>query len=297
MKTPIFKGCATAIITPFDEDGGIDFDTLGINLDRQIESGVSAIVACGDTGEGQALSDMEYDMIIGFCSGRINGRVPLVASVGCNRARHCVELSQAAGRMGADALLAAAPYYSRTTQEGLAAYFCTIASATKLPILLYNAPPRMGTGFTAQTFAGLSEHPRIFGAVEASGDMALALETRQICPDDFCVYSGRDDTVVPVLSIGGAGVVSVISNIVPDIVNRMCKSWSGGEAASTAGLQIKCWPLISAVLSEQSPIALKAGLAMLGLDSGALRLPLAEAGEPVRERVGQALRGIGLLKE
>lgn len=295
MKQPVFTGCATAIITPFDENGSIDFDSLGVLIDRQIAGRADAIVTCGTTGECATLSDLEYDQVISFCAGRINGRVPLIAGAGSNATAHAQSLARSAARLGADALLVVTPYYNKSTPSGLIAHFTAVAEAGRLPMLLYNVPSRTGVSITADVYRALSENPYIYGTKEASGDMALVLEARRTCPEDFQIYSGNDDQILPMLALGGSGVISTVANLVPRAVHDLCSAWLEGDRDEALRLQLALQPLIQALFAEVNPIPLKAALELMGYDSGQLRLPLVRLSGHHRNALKAAMSEFGLI--
>lgn len=295
MRKLLFKGCATALITPFDEDGTIDFDSLGVLIQRQIAGGIDAIAVCGTTGEASTLSELEFDRIVSFAAEKIDGRVPLIAGVGKNDTRLSAGLGLSAARLGADGLLVVTPYYNKTSQQGLVDHFSAIAQRAELPVILYNVPSRTGMSIAAETYARLAENPLMAGVKEASGDMGLALAIKSMCPADFALYSGNDEATLPVLSIGGQGVISTVSNIVPSVMRDVCARWFEGEAEEAAQLLIRLEPLIRAVFCDVNPIPLKAAMQMMGYDSGALRLPLVPLPDSLWEKLKNVLLGMELI--
>ena len=285
MKNTVFEGAATAIITPFFEDGSIDFESFGDLIDFQIESGIDAIVAAGTTGEGSTLSDEEHRAVIEFCVKRANHRVPVIAGTGSNDIAYSIELTKAAEELGADAMLLVTPYYNKATQSGLIKSFSAVADQTSKPCILYNVPSRTGCNILPETVAELSKHPNIVGIKEASGNISQIAEVARVCGDDFSIYSGNDDQIVPVMSLGGKGVISVLSNLLPSETSRMCKLCLSGDYKTAAKLQLKYLPLISSLFSEVNPIPVKAAMSAMGYGLNTLRLPLT----PVSEANGRTL--------
>lgn len=295
MKQPVFRGSAAAMITPFDRAGELDFQALGVQIDRQLAAGTSALVMCATTGECATLSDGEWERVLAFTLQRVCGRIPVVAGVGRNDTRRTVLLCKRAKSLGAQGTLAVTPYYNKTTQEGLIRHYETAADAADLPMILYNVPSRTGMSISAETYARLAKHPNIFGTKEASGDFGLMLKIKALCPPDFALYSGNDDHIVPILSLGGVGVISTMANVIPAETQQICDLWEQNDREGAAKLQIRCQPLIQALFREVNPIPVKSAMAMLGLDSGYVRQPLTEIGSAAREELRQALVSFGLL--
>lgn len=291
----LFQGVGTALITPFDEDGRIDYDTLGALLDRQLSGGVDAIITCGTTGECATLSEDEFLSVVTFTVNRCRGRVPVIAGSGRNDTKQCLKLSLLAQEAGADGLLIVNPYYNKSSQKGLITHFSYIAENVELPIILYNVPSRTGMSFAPETYRVLADIPNIVGVKEASGDFSLILKIFSGCPADFSVYSGNDDTILPILALGGQGVISTVSNIVPKEVRAVCDSFFSGKSHAAAAYQAKLEPLISAIFSETNPIPLKAAMAMMGLDSGTLRMPLCDLTGEKLTALQRTLQDYGLL--
>lgn len=289
MKQPIFTGSATAMITPFDADGELELDNLGALIDWQLASGTDGLVMCATTGECATLSDREWETVIDFTLRRVDRRVPVLAGAGRNDTRHTLALCKMARRLGAQGVLVVTPYYNKTTQAGLIRHYLTVADGADIPMLLYNVPSRTGLSFTAETYAALAVHPNIYGVKEASGDFGLILKTKALCPADFALYSGNDDQIIPILSLGGLGVISTMSNVIPQETHRLCALWQEGEIDSAAALQIRCQPLIQALFREVNPIPVKTALACLGRDSGVLRQPLTTIGPEAERMLRQAL--------
>lgn len=273
MKEPIFKGACTAIITPFAGDS-IDFDRLGRQLDLQVAGGTSAIVAAGTTGENATLSQREYDRLLVFSVRHIAGRMQVIAGIGGNHTAECLEKAAMAESAGADALLMCTPYYNKTTQAGLIEHFTYVADRAKLPIILYNVPSRTGIGIQAETYAALARHPNINGVKEASGDFSLIARMASECAGQLNLWSGNDDQTVPMMALGAQGVVSVAGNLVPEKLSRLCQLCLSGDFSEAAARYREIAALCRLLFLETNPIPIKAAMALRGLDSGELRLPL-----------------------
>lgn len=291
---PIFRGVATALITPLNENG-IDFDAFGRLIDWQIGEGVSALVIAGTTGEGSTLTDEEHRSAIRFSVERAAGRVPIIAGTGSNDTAYAIDLSRYACEEGADALLVVTPYYNKATQKGLIASFTAIADASAKPIILYNVPSRTGVGFEPETYLALSEHPNIAGIKEANSDISRIVKTAALVGDRLDIYSGNDDQVVPILSVGGQGVVSVVANILPAKTVEMCNRWFRGDVAGAAALQCELLPIINALFSEVNPIPVKAAMAAMGWCENYVRLPLTPMEEDHWHRLRALMVQQGLL--
>ena len=274
MRTPVFTGACPALVTPFHESGSIDFDSFARLIDHQISSGVNAVCVCGTTGEASTLSMQEHAQLVEFCVDHVNGRVKVIAGTGSNDTAVAIELSRLAQQIGADGLLIVTPYYNKTTQAGLIQHYKAIAEQTDLPIILYNVPSRTGVSFTADTYKELAQIPNINGVKEASGNLSLVTHTKALCPSDFYIWSGNDDQVVPTMALGGKGVISVASNIIPEIMVQMSHFCLEGKFESAAELQIAYAALIDLLFIEVNPIPVKAAMKLFGICSGHLRLPL-----------------------
>ena len=294
-KQPVFRGSAAAMITPFDRAGELDFQRLGVQIDRQIRAGTAALVMCATTGECATLSDGEWERILDFTLQRVGGRVPVLAGVGRNDTRHTVLLCKRAQSLGAQGTLAVTPYYNKTTQAGLIRHYERAADSADIPMILYNVPSRTGMSIQAETYAELAKHPNIVGTKEASGDFSLMLQIKALCPSDFALYSGNDDHIVPILSLGGVGVISTMANVIPAETQQICQLWEQGDTEGAAALQIRCQKLIRALFREVNPIPVKAAMALLGLDSGYVRQPLTGIGDMAGEELRQAMCDFGLL--
>ena len=273
MKNTIFTGAATAIVTPLTKDG-IDYEQFGRLIDWQIESGIDAIVAVGTTGEGSTLTDEEHKEAIKFCVERVGGRVPVIAGTGSNDTAYAIDLTKYACEVGADAMLLVTPYYNKATQKGLIESFRAIADASDKPCILYNVPSRTGCNLLPETVLKLAEHPNIVAIKEACGNISQVAELAALVGDKIDIYSGNDDQIVPILSLGGKGVISVLSNIMPGETSKMCKDYMKGDTASALRAQLELLPLINALFCEVNPIPVKAAVAAMGYCENYLRLPL-----------------------
>ena len=273
MKEILFKGAGVAIITPFD-DTGINFPELGNIIDDQIKNHTDAIIITGTTGESATMTDAEHKAAIKFAVEHVNRRIPVIAGTGSNETRYAIELSTYAESVGVDGLLIVTPYYNKCTQNGLAAHYEKIADSVNVPIIVYNVPSRTGVGIKVETYARLSKHPRIVGVKEANGDLTAILRTRKACGDELNIYSGNDDQIIPILSIGGLGVISVLSNVAPKQTHDICQLYFDGKIEEAARLQIDYCDLIDALFCEVNPIPVKTAMNLLGWNAGALRMPL-----------------------
>lgn len=295
LKERIFTGAGVAIITPFTENG-VNFSELERIIEDQIAAGTDAIVITGTTGESATMSDEEHKAAIKCAVDKTAGRIPVIAGTGSNETAYAVQLSQYAEKAGADALLLVTPYYNKCTQKGLVKHFTTIADAVNIPIILYNVPSRTGVNIQLNTYVELAKHPRIVAVKEASGDLSAIARIRHACGDDLAVYSGNDDQIVPILSLGGSGVISVLSNVAPALAHNICQNYFDGKVQEAAKLQIDAIDLISALFCEVNPIPVKVAMRMLGYEAGPLRLPLTEMEPAHEEELKKALQAHGLLK-
>lgn len=273
MKNTVFTGVATAIVTPLNEKG-IDFEKFGKLIDWQIEEGINAIVVCGTTGESSTLTDEEHREAIKFCVDRVAGRVPVIAGTGSNDAAYAIDLTKFACEAGADAMLVVTPYYNKATQNGLIKLFTAIADASTKPIILYNVPSRTGVNIAPATCKVLAEHPNICGIKEASGNISQIAEIAHLVGDKMDIYSGNDDQIVPIMSLGGKGVISVLSNVMPKKSVEICDSFFAGDVAKAREIQLELLPLINALFCEVNPIPVKAAMAAMGWCENYVRLPL-----------------------
>ena len=273
MKNTVFTGAATAIVTPLTKDG-IDYEQFGRLIDWQIEEGIDAIVAVGTTGEGSTLTDEEHKEAIKFCVERVNGRVPVIAGTGSNDTAYAIEMTKFACEAGADAMLLVTPYYNKATQRGLIESFKAIADASTKPCILYNVPSRTGCNLTPASCAVLAEHENIVAIKEASGNISQIAELAMLVGDKMDIYSGNDDQIVPIMSLGGKGVISVLSNIMPKETSRMCKLFEQGDLKGALEIQLRLLPLINSLFSEVNPIPAKAAVSAMGFCENFVRLPL-----------------------
>ncbi len=295
MRTPVFTGSCPALVTPFDQNNIINYDAFGKLIDAQIEAGVDAVCVCGTTGESATMSIREHIAAVEFCVKRVNHRVKVIAGAGSNDTSAAVYLSQHAQDSGADALLHVTPYYNKASQTGLIKHYEYIADRVELPIILYNVPSRTGVSFTAETYKVLSQNPKINGVKEASGNFSLLAHTRFLCGEDFYIWSGNDDQVVPMMALGAKGVISVASNIVPEVMVKMSHLCLENDFAAASQLQIQYMDLIDALFTEVNPIPIKAAMNLLGQEAGPLRLPLCDISEKNLEVLRQAMKRANLL--
>ena len=293
MKHTIFTGAATAIITPMTETG-VDYDSLGRLIDFQLEQGIDALVAAGTTGEGSTITDAEHEELVRFCAGRIAKRVPLIAGTGSNNTAHAIERTKTACKAGADAVLLVTPYYNKTTQRGLIASFTAVADESSVPCILYNVPSRTGLNMLPETLNVLADHPRIAAVKEACENISQVAKEMALCGDRLDVYSGNDDQTVPVMSLGGKGVISTVGNIVPGEMAEMCRRFFAGDVQGAAALQLKLLSLMDQVMIETNPIPVKAACAAMGFGENRLRLPLVPMEEGNRQKLLQLVREAGL---
>ena len=297
MKRPVFTGAAVAIITPMNTDGSVNYDELGRIIDDQIAHSTDAIVICGTTGESPTLTDEEHTECIRYTVKKAAGRVPVIAGTGSNDTKYAIWLSQQAEADGADALLLVTPYYNKTSQAGLLAHYTAIADAVHIPCILYNVPSRTGCNLTPATLAELAKHPNINAVKEASGNISHVAEIAAACGESLNIYSGNDDQIVPLLALGGKGVISVVSNVAPELVHNCCKAFFDGDTAKARELQLEMLPLADALFCEVNPIPVKYAMNVLGWEAGECRLPLVEPSDAHKEQIEKALRAEGLIKE
>ena len=295
MREPIFTGACPAIVTPFDQSGAINYDRFAQLIDEQIAAGVDAICAVGTTGECSTLTLREHIAAVNFCVKYVNHRVKVIAGAGSNDTSAAVYLSQHAEDFGADALLHVTPYYNKCSQEGLIRHYEYIADRTELPIILYNVPSRTGVSFTAETYRVLSQNPKINGVKEASGNLGLITHPRYLCGDDFYIWSGNDDQVVPMMSLGAKGVISVVANIAPKLMVDITHRCLEGRFEEAARLQLDHMDLIDALFCEVNPIPVKEALAQMGMIEANYRMPLCPMADDTRSALTDALKGAGLL--
>ena len=289
----VFRGAATALVTPMTPEG-VDYESFGRLIDWQIDQGISALVVCATTGEAPTLRDDEHCRALAFAVERAAGRVPIIAGTGSNDTSHAVMMTREACAMGADAILAVTPYYNRCTQTGLRLSYEAIADASTRPVILYNVPSRTGVNLEPATCLALAAHPNIAGVKEASGNLAQMMELFRLVGDRLAIYSGNDDQIVPLLALGGAGVISVVSNILPQKTEGLCRLWFDGQTRESTQLQLQLLPLIHALFSQVNPIPVKAALAYMGFCEDYLRLPLTPLEQLQRERLYACMAQWGL---
>ncbi len=296
MREPVFTGACPAIVTPFDANGAVNYDVFGKLIDRQIAAGVDAICVAGTTGETSTLSIREHIAVVEYCVRRVNHRVKVIAGAGSNDTSAAVYLSQHAQDSGADALLLVTPYYNKASQTGLLKHYEYIADRVELPIILYNVPSRTGVSFTAETYKTLAQNPKFNGVKEASGNFSLLAHTRYLCGDDFYIWSGNDDQVVPMMSLGAKGVISVVCNIMPELMVDMSHACLEGDFEKAGKLQIDYMDFIDSLFIEVNPIPIKCAMNLVGLEAGPLRLPLCDMSSANIEIMKTAMKRVGLLK-
>ena len=295
MRTPVFTGSCPALVTPFDQNGNIDYDAFGRQIDCQLAAGVDAVCVCGTTGESATMSIREHIAAVDYCVKRVDHKVKVIAGAGSNDTSAAVYLSLHAQDSGADALLHVTPYYNKCSQTGLIKHYEYIADRVELPVIMYNVPSRTGVSFVASTYQQLAQHPRINGVKEASGNFSLLAHTRFLCPEDFYAWSGNDDQVVPMMSLGAKGVISVASNIIPDVMLRMSHLCLDNDFQAASELQIQYMDLIDALFCEVNPIPVKAAMNLMGMEAGILRLPLCDMSDANRNTLKASMERMGLL--
>ena len=293
MKNTIFTGAATAIVTPLNENG-IDFAAFSKLIEWQIAEGIDAIVVAGTTGEGSTLTDEEHKAAIKFCVDTVAGRVPVIAGTGSNDISYAISLTKYACEIGADAMLLVTPYYNKATQNGLVKSFTAVADASTKPCILYNVPSRTGCNLKPETCAVLAKHPNIVAIKEASGDISQVAAISRLCGDNLDIYSGNDDQIVPVMSLGGKGVISVLSNLLPKETSQMCHAYLDGDCKTALDMQLKYLPLVDSLFCEVNPIPVKAAMAAMGYCDNYLRLPLTPMEDANEKRLLNDMREAGI---
>ena len=288
MKITVFTGIATALVTPLTPDG-IDYNAFARLLDWQCDEGIDALVVCGTTGESSTLTDDEHRQAIDFAVKHVNGRVPVIAGTGSNDTDYALDLTRHACESGADGVLVVTPYYNKATQKGLIRMFSEIADVSTAPVILYNVPSRTGCNIEPATVAALAEHPNISGIKEASGDISKIADIMALCGDKIDLYSGNDDQIVPILSLGGKGCISVLSNPLPRKTTEICRKFFAGDVAGAAKLQLELLPLIHALFREVNPIPVKSAMAAMGFCEEYLRLPLTVMEEEHKQELYNAM--------
>ena len=289
MKKVLFKGCGTALITPFTNDG-VDFEELRKLIEFQILEGIDSLIICGTTGESSTMSLEEKKSVIEFSIKIANGRVPIIAGTGGNNTKEVINLSKYAESVGADGLLLVTPYYNKTTQNGLIAHFTEVSKSVSLPIILYNVPSRTGLNIEPETCLELSKTPNIVGIKEASGNISQVAKIANLCQDNLAIYSGNDDQIVPILSLGGLGVISVLSNIYPKYVHDLVMDYLTGNWQKATASQVYAIPLINALFSEVNPIPIKYAVSKIGFKAGLPRLPLIELSDKNKEKIDHLMK-------
>ena len=293
MKKTIFTGMATAIVTPMTATD-IDYEALGRFIDFQIENGINAIVVMGTTGENATIEPEDQKKVIAYTVEKVNKRVPVIAGTGTNNTEHVLHNTKNACEVGADAILVVTPYYNKATQNGLIKHFTTIADVSTVPVILYNVPGRTGCSLQPKTVARLAEHPNIVGLKEATGNMAQMVEIMHLCGDKIDIYSGEDALTVPMMAMGGAGTISVLSNVAPRESVAMTDACKAGDYAAAAKMQCDLLPLINALFSEVNPIPAKAGVSALGFGEEHLRMPLTPMEDATRAKLYAEMRKLGM---
>ncbi|MBQ7411524.1 MAG: 4-hydroxy-tetrahydrodipicolinate synthase [Clostridia bacterium] len=295
MKKTIFEGAATALITPFDKNGKIDYKKFAELVEFQIAEGINALVVCGTTGEASTLTDDEHKDAIEFVVKQVNGRVPVIAGTGSNDTDYAIWLTQHACEVGADAVLVVTPYYNKATQKGLIKMYTAIADASTKPVIIYNVPSRTGVGIEPSTYLALADHPNIVAIKEANGNISKIAETIALVGDKLDVYSGNDDQIVPILALGGKGVISVLSNPMPKATVEICDRFFKGDVKGSCALQLQLLPFINALFSEVNPIPAKCAMAHMGYTENVLRSPLYPMEEDHEAALVQKMKELGLI--
>lgn len=295
MKKTVFTGAGVAIVTPMQEDGSVNYEKLGELLDWQINEGTDAIIIAGTTGESPVLNHEEHCKVVDYTVKKVNHRVPVIAGTGSNHTDYALELSKEAENSGADALLMVTPYYNKTSQRGLIEHYTYVADRVNTPIILYNVPSRTGVNILPETYQALSKHPNIVAAKEANGNIASVAHTMALCGDDLDIYSGNDDQIVPLMSLGGKGVISVLSNVLPKETHEMTAACLKGDFKTAAQMQLRYFDLVSALFMDVSPIPVKDAMNQMGLAVGSCRLPLVPLSEAAHEKLASVLRQYQLI--
>lgn len=295
MKNTIFTGSCVALVTPMNDDYSVNLAMLEQLIEWHIEKGTDAICACGTTGEASTLSTEEHDLVVKRTVEIVNGRIPVIAGTGSNDTAYAIRTSQAAQAAGADALLLVTPYYNKASQKGLIKHYTTIADSVELPIILYNVPGRTSTNLLPATVRELSEHRNIVAIKEASDNVSQISQVAALCGENIDIYSGSDDLIVPILSVGGKGVISVLADVVPDVAHNIAALWLEGKVKESASLQLEYLDLCKALFCDVNPIPVKTALNLMGINVGPCRLPLCEINEAVLPQLETALANHGLI--
>lgn len=295
MKPVLFTGAGVAIITPFNEDQSVNYDRFAQLVEDQVKKGTDAIVVCGTTGEAKTLSTEEHINVIKLCVEVANHRVPVIAGAGSNDTHYAVKLSNEAEKCGVDALLSVTPYYNKTSQRGLIAHYNYIADRVSAPMILYNVPSRTGVNIKPETYAELAKHPRIIATKEANGNISEIAQTAALCGDELTIYSGNDDQATAIMSLGGKGVISVLSNVVPGVAHDIVQKYLDGDYIGSRELQLKYLDLCNALFMDVNPIPVKEAMNLMGMDVGECRLPLVGLTDEAREKLKDTLKKHGLV--
>lgn len=296
MKNTVFTGAGVAIITPMNADGSINYDEFGRIIDFQIDNGTDAVIVCGTTGESATMTDEEHVECIRYCVDRVNKRVPVVAGTGSNDTKYAVDLSVEAEKLGADALLVVTPYYNKTSQRGLIAHFTAIADSVNIPIILYNVPSRTGVNISLDTYDVLANHKNIAAVKEASGNISAIAKIIDKCGDRLDVYSGNDDQIVPIMALGGKGVISVLSNICPKETHDIAQLCLDNNVLEAAKMQIKYLELMNNLFMDVNPIPVKEAMNLMGFNAGECRLPLLKMEQSKIDILAQSMKSVGAIK-
>lgn len=296
MKNTIFTGAGVAIVTPMNADGSINFGALGENIEYQIANGTDAIIICGTTGESSTMTDEEHVECIRYCIEKVNKRVPVIAGTGSNDTKYAIDLSKQAEALGADALLVVTPYYNKTSQRGLIAHFTAIADSVNIPIILYNVPSRTGVNIALDTYVTLSKHKNIVAVKEASGNISAIAKIIEKCGNDLDVYSGNDDQIVPIMALGGKGVISVLSNVAPKETHEIAQYCLDNNIAKAAEMQIKYLDLANNLFIDVNPIPVKEAMNIMGMNAGECRLPLVKMEQSKIDTLKAFLKNAGLIE-
>lgn len=295
MKKTIFQGSGVAIVTPMNSDGSINYKVFEEIIEFQISNETDSIIVCGTTGESATLNHEEHCKVIQYCVEKVNGRVPVIAGTGSNDTKYALELSLEAQKLGADALLSVTPYYNKTSQSGLIRHYNYIADGVDLPIILYNVPSRTGCNIIPETYLELSKHPNIVGIKEANGDISSVVKTISLCEDNIDIYSGNDEQAIPIMSIGGKGVISVFANICPKISHDICSKFLNGDIKESNKIQREYYELMSDLFCDVNPIPVKAAMNILGFECGECRMPLDDLNSSNFEKLKNTMRKYKLI--
>lgn len=295
MSKPIFTGAGVAIVTPINDDGSINYDQLGNLIEFQIENDTDAIITCGTTGESAVLNHEEHCDVMRYTVEKVNKRVPVIAGTGSNDTRYAIELTKDAQRLGADAILSVTPYYNKTSQQGLITHFTAIADCVDIPIILYNVPGRTSCNIQPATYKTLSAHPNIVATKEASENISAIAKTIALCGDDLDVYSGADDQTVPIMALGGLGIISVASNIIPKEMHTIAQLMLDGKYKEAAKMHLEYLELMTVLFTDVNPIPIKAAMNLMGLDCGKCRLPLVPMNDAAHDGLKKCLQKYNLI--